>query len=108
MYAVVYIPEFFLQAVLRAEPGLEKRPVVVIETTGKKPLVVQLTEAARVSGITPGMTPTQALARCPHLQIKNRSPAREKTATDAILQCAWSFSPSLESTTDGICTIDLA
>jgi protein ImuB len=108
MYAVIYIPEFFLQAVLRAEPGLEKRPVTLIETNGKKALVVQLTEVARVAGITPGMTPTQALARCPQLQIKDRSAVREKTATDALLQCAWSFSPAIESTTDGICTLDLA
>jgi protein ImuB len=108
MYAVIYIPEFFLQAVLRAEPGLEKRPVIVLETNGRKPIVVQLTEPARVAGITAGMTPTQALARCPHLQIKNRSPALEKTATDALLQCAWSFSPAIESTSDGVSTLDLA
>jgi protein ImuB len=108
MYAVIYIPEFFLQALLRAEPALEKRPVILIDTAGKKPLVVQLTEAARAAGITPGMTPTQALARCPWLQIKNRSPDCENTATNALLQCAWSFSPSIESTSDGVCTLDLA
>lgn len=108
MYAVVYIPEFFLQSVLRAEPGLEKRPVVVIDGNEKKSVVLQLTEAARATGIVEGMMPTQALARCARLQIKNRSASQEKAATEALLQCAYSFSPSIESTADGVCTVDLA
>jgi protein ImuB len=108
MYAVIYIPEFFLQAVLRAEPGLEKRPVVLIDADAKKPVVLQLTEAARAAGIAEGMTPTQALARSTRLQIKNRSGSQEKAAEAALLQCAWSFSPSIESTGPGVCTLDLA
>jgi protein ImuB len=54
------------------------------------------------------MSPTQALARSTLLQIKPRSPAQEKAATDALLQCAYSFSPNIESTADGVCTLDLA
>jgi protein ImuB len=108
MYAVVYIPEFFLQSVLRAEPGLEKRPVVLIDGIEKKAVVLQLTATARATGITEGMSPTQALARCTQLQIKNRSASQEKAATEALLQCAYSFSPSIESTADGVCTVDLA
>jgi protein ImuB len=108
MYAVIYVPEFFLQSVLRVEPGLENRPVVLINGEEKKPVVLQLTKAARTAGIAEGMTPTQALARCPHVQIKNRSTSQEGGATDALLQCAYSFSPAIESTADGVCTVDLA
>jgi len=108
MFVVIYIPEFFLHAVLRAEAGLEKRPVVLIDAAEKKPLVLQLTVAARAVGITEGMTPTQALARSTLLQIKPRCAAQEKAATDTLLQCAYSFSPSIESTADGVCTLDLA
>jgi len=110
MYAVIYIPDFFLHSVLRAEPALEKQPVVLIDEHEKKPIVLQLTVAARALGISEGMTSTQALARCPALagQIKNRSASQEKAATEALLQCAYSFSPGIESTADGVCTLDLA
>ena len=108
MFAVIYVPDFFLHAVLRAEAGLEKRPVVLIDTTEKKPLVLQLTAPARAVGIAEGMSPTQAMARSTLVQIKPRCPAQEKAATDALLQCAYSFSPNIESTADGVCTLDLA
>jgi protein ImuB len=108
MFAVIYIPDFFLHAVLRAEPSLEKQPMVLIAASEKKPVVLQLTVAAREAGITEGMTSTQALARCMRLQIKPRCEAQEKAATDALLQCACSFSPHIESTADGVCTLDLA
>src|SRR5688572_21982600 len=108
MFAVIYVPDFFLQAVLRAEAGLEKRPVVLIDPGEKKPVVLQLTAAARAVGIAEGMSPTQALARSTLLQIKPRCAAQEKDATDALLQCAYSFSPNIESTADGVCTLDLA
>jgi protein ImuB len=108
MYAVIYIPDFFLHSVLRAVPGLEKEPVVLIDEHEKKPIVLQLTAAARLLGISEGMTSTQALARCMRLQIKSRSASQEKAATEALLQCAYSFSPAIESTADGVCTLDLA
>jgi protein ImuB len=108
MFAVIYIPDFFLHSLLRVEAGLEKRPVVLIDAAEKKPLVFQLTAAARAVGIAEGMTPTQALARSTLVLIKPRCPAQEKAATDALLQCAYSFSPNIESTADGVCTLDLA
>ena len=95
MFAVIYIPDFFLHALLRSEAGLEKRPVVLIDDTEKKPLILQLTAAARAVGIAEGMSPTQALARSTLVQIKPRCAAQEKAATDALLQCAYSFSPNI-------------
>ena len=49
MHAVVYISDFFLHSVLRAEPGLEKQSVVLIDAQEKKPIVLQLTAAARAA-----------------------------------------------------------
>ncbi|MCI0746712.1 MAG: DNA polymerase Y family protein [Verrucomicrobia subdivision 3 bacterium] len=108
MYAVIYVPEFYLQAMLRGDGRLEKRPVVLIDETAKKPVVLQLTAAARALGICEGMSSTQALARGMHVLIKPRSAARENAATDALLQCAYSFSPAIEATAEGVCTLDLA
>src|SRR5262245_14795565 len=108
MYAVIYISDFYLQSVLRGDGRLQKRAVVLIDETEKKPVVLQLTAAARALGICEGMSSTQALARGMHVLIKPRSAAREKAATDALLQCAYSFSPAIEATAAGVCTLDLA
>jgi protein ImuB len=53
------------------------------------------------------MTVTQAMARCPKILIKARSTAQEQAANAALLDCAWAFSPSVEATDDGVCTLDL-
>jgi protein ImuB len=107
MFAVIYIPDFFLQSVLRANPGMDKRPVVLIDDTQKKPQVLQLTATARRAGIVEGMSSTQALARCTGVSVKSRSVAQESAATDALLQCGFSVSPNIEATAEGVCTIDL-
>src|SRR5512146_3175394 len=56
MFACIFIPDFTVEAVLRAEPMLRGRPVAVLE--GKPPLsyVVGATEAARRLGVEIGMT----------------------------------------------------
>ncbi|HEX6879294.1 MAG TPA: hypothetical protein VF135_02930 [Terriglobales bacterium] len=56
MYACIYIPDFTVEAVLRAEPMLRGRAVAVLE--GKPPLcyVVSANEAARHLGVEIGMT----------------------------------------------------
>ena len=53
------------------------------------------------------MSPTQAMARCQNSVLRGRSVLQEEAAQKALLQCASSFSPFLESTGPGICTITL-
>ena len=106
MFAVIYIPEFLLQAALRPAPDLHARPVALVDGA-TKPVVIQLTQAALDQGAAEGMSPTQALARCPEIIIKTRSSAQEATAAKAVLDCASGFSPWIEATGEGICTIDL-
>ncbi len=107
MFAVIYIPNFHLQAALRLEPELRTRPVGLIDDRLPKATIFQLTEAAAKSGVVPGLTSTQAMARCRNILIKSRSIAQEEAATETLLQCAYCFSPNIESTANGICTIDL-
>jgi len=47
------------------------------------------------------------LARCAELVIKPRSPAQEESATEVLLQTAYAFSPNIESTAPGVCTMEL-
>src|SRR5437867_12961041 len=98
MFAVIYIPEFFLQAALRHEPELAKRPVALIDESAPKPIIIELTKAARRSGVCRAMTSTQAMARCRDIIIKPRSTIQETAATDALLQTSFLFSPYVEAT----------
>ena len=56
MFACIFIPDFMLEAVLRAEPMLRGQAVAVLE--GNPPLcyVVGVSEAARRLGVEIGMT----------------------------------------------------
>ncbi|HXG48429.1 MAG TPA: hypothetical protein VNO52_12445 [Methylomirabilota bacterium] len=107
MFAAVYLPNFALQAALRHEPELWTRSVALVDPARATPVVCDMTGAARACGVMEGQTPTQALARCRDLTVRHRSPEREAAATDALLQCAFGFSPYVEATAPGLCTLDL-
>ena len=107
MFAVIFIPNFSLQAVLRHEPESRDRAVALVDPAFAKPLIVQLTSAAQSEGVCAGMSPSQATARCAGLMIKSRSPAQEESATEVLLQTAYAFSPNIESTAPGVCTLEL-
>src|SRR6185503_6292961 len=107
MFAVLYLPQFALQAALRHESELWAQPVALVDPALSTPRVCDATPPARALGVTEGLTPTQALARCRDVLIRHRSPAQEAAGTDAVLQCAYSFSPSIENTSPGTVTLDL-
>jgi protein ImuB len=107
MFAVIYIPNFALQAVLRHEPELAPRPVALIDGSEKQAVILQLTESARRFGLCEGLTAPQAMARCADIIIKSRSLVQERAASEILLQCAYNFSPRIEITADGLCTLDL-
>jgi protein ImuB len=107
MYAVIFIPDFSLQAALRSEPGLSSQPVALVDSGAPRLGVLQLTSAARSGGVREGQTPSQATARCKTLKIKTRSFPQEEVTSQLLLQVAFSFSPRVEATTSGVCTLDL-
>lgn len=104
MYAAVFIPNFSLQALLRLHEEFRVRPFAILDEENR---VLQMTAAARENYVEPGMTPTQAMARCAKITLRPRSILQEEAAQKALLQCAAGFSPFLESTAPGICTINL-
>jgi len=107
MFAVIFIPNFSLQSVLRHEPESRGKAVALVDPGMPKPAIVQLTSAARVQGVCEGLTASQATARCAELIIKPRSRAQEESATEVLLQTAYAFSPNIESTAAGVCTMEL-
>jgi nucleotidyltransferase/DNA polymerase involved in DNA repair len=105
MFATIYLPNFYLQAAIRHQPELRAKPVALLEEQEKKPVIIQLNEAAKQAGIRKGMTPSQALARYLQVIIKTRARTQEKSIQEMLLHYAFTLSPFVEATEPGICTI---
>ena len=107
MFACIFIPNFPVAAVLRAEPELRARAVAIFE--GKPPLekIFAVNENAGRMGITPGMTKAQA-ELCSEVILRLRSTLQESVAHAALLDCAQSFSPCVENGGADTAILDLA
>ncbi len=134
MFACVYIPDFPVAAIVRAEPLLRDRPVAVLQ--GKPPQVraVALNDRARMLGMEMGMTKQQveifttsmqeAVAKksqhvefssqCTAAQskptaavLRQRSPAQEDSSHAALLDVVHSFTPRVEDTHPDRLLLDL-
>ena len=94
-FACIFVPDFPMQAILRAEPELHSQPVAIVD--GKPPLekIICLNDRAQATGITPGMTKLQ-VEGLPELNLRDRSELQESAAHQALLDCAQSFSPRIE------------
>ncbi|HEY3900027.1 MAG TPA: DNA polymerase Y family protein [Chthoniobacter sp.] len=107
MYAVILIPQFPLQAALRFREELRTQPVVIVDQGNAEGLLLEATPAAQATGVSPGMTAVQALARCPALTILPRALEQERNLQNALLEIGGSLSPEIEATAAGCCTVDL-
>ncbi len=107
MFACLFIPDFPVEAIIRFEPELRGRPVVVL--TGRSPLekVVALNEKARQLGVEMGATKSQ-LEAWGDLALRARSDLQEASAHAALLDCAQSFSPEIEDTAPDTVLLNLA
>jgi protein ImuB len=94
-FAGIFVPDFSVQAIVRAEPELRSQAVAVL--AGKPPLqrIYALNEAARRAGIGAGMSKLQAEV-CAGITLRERSEQQESAAHRALLDCAQSFSPQVE------------
>ena len=105
MFATLYLPNFYLQAAIRHHPKLRPQPVGLIDPSHKKVAIIELNDAAEKAGVTRGMTPSQALARCLHVVIRTRERAQENLIGEILLQHAFMLSPFVEATAPGVCTV---
>jgi protein ImuB len=103
-YAVLTVPDFPLHALLRWEPALAGRPVVLVAGEGRQAVV---THATAATGIGPGLAATLALARCPGAVLRPRLPAAETEAGRLLQAAAFGLSPRVEIDFGGSCTVDL-
>jgi protein ImuB len=105
MFAAVWLPNFRLQAALRWREG--EGPCALVDGDATKGVILEANVAAGASWVEPGLTSAQALARCPELRIVLRSPAQERACQALLVELALEFSPLVEATADGLCTLDL-
>jgi hypothetical protein len=105
MFATIYLPDFYLQSVLRHQPELRSKPVALIDDLEKKAVIIQLNAAAEQAGVRCGMTPSQGLARSLQLMVKTRLLAQETFVQEILLHFAGTLAPYVEATGAGISTV---
>jgi len=106
-FACIYVPNFPVAVVLRAEPELRTQAVAIL--AGKPPLetIFAVNDQARHLGIAPGMTKPQA-ELCSELILRLHSPLQQAAAHAALLDCAQSFSPCVEDAACDTALLDLS
>ena len=80
-------------------------PAALLDRDGMH--VIELNYAADQAGIQPGMSTSQALARASELVLYKRNPSNEQHLQNTLLQLVYRYSPFIENSAPGICTLDL-
>lgn len=106
MFAVLHIPGFALQSLIRADPSPASQSVVLRRTD--EATVALCNALAWAAGVRPGQSLPQAAARCPGLLVRAPHPALEHEAEATLLAAAFSVCPQVELTAPGTCTLGLS
>ncbi|XHR30814.1 MAG: hypothetical protein ACFUZC_09665 [Chthoniobacteraceae bacterium] len=107
MFCAFFSPDYRLAAALRYRPEGHRQPAAVVDAPGGAPVVVECNARATLAGVEPGMSPTQAQARCLELLVLSRSAAAERVLSETLLGAACSMSAYVEATGPDCCTLDL-
>jgi len=97
LFACIFVPDFAVEAVVRAEPELRTEAVAILDGTPPLMRVVAANEAARTAGIDIGMARMQAESKVTGLALRRRSRVLENAAHAALFDCACGFSPRVEA-----------
>jgi protein ImuB len=106
-FACIHVPDFSVQAAVRADAILRNRALALIAGTPPLWHVVAASSAALQAGIQLGMTKAQ-VTEFTGIEIRERCEAHEKAAHAALLDAGWSVSPRVEDTAPGTVVVDLA
>ncbi|MEO8217933.1 MAG: DNA polymerase Y family protein [Acidobacteriota bacterium] len=106
--ACFFVPLFPLAARLRSEPELTAEAVIITEGNGSAARVFAATRRARKEGIRSGLTLAQARALLPKLIARARDAECERTAQEALVEIAESFSPRVEDAGSGMVYLDIS
>src|SRR3954462_13137565 len=107
MFAAIFIPDFTLEAIVRAEPLLRERPVAVLEGAPPLERVILSNAKAQIAGAMVGLTKAQA-EQAPGVVLRSQSSDQEAAAHAALLDCAHAFSPRVEDAAAYTVMLDIA
>jgi protein ImuB len=99
---------FTLAARLRSEPDLRDVALAVVEGSANSMHVVAASRRARTKGVRAGMSLIQARSLVPKLLARARDAACERTAQEALLEVAETFSPRIEDAGNGVVFFDVS
>ncbi|PYU22483.1 MAG: hypothetical protein DMG30_14645 [Acidobacteria bacterium] len=105
-FASIYVPDFSIQAVVRAEPALRQQAVALVDGCPPLEKVVAVNQAAARAGLDLGMTKSQAM-QFRSIATRSRSCKQEQAAHAALLDVGWSVSPRVEDTAADSIVVDL-
>lgn len=95
MFACLHVPDFPVQAAVRLDAALRQQPVAILEGSPPLQRVVALNQRAREQSMYPGMTKSQA--ELFGAKLCQRNLTQEAAASQALLDCAFAFSPRVEN-----------
>ena len=117
LYASFQVPLFSLAILLRDRPDLISGPVALVScapdsdtstpSTTAKPVILAVNHEAARYRVTEGLSPTKALARCPHLNLISSNPADECLHQNALREYLASLGSDFEETAMGVFILDL-
>lgn len=107
LMACVWVPFFAAAAAERCEPALTERPLAIVRGAPPASRVVEANAVARAHKITPGITETEACARCSGLVRRAACESRVASARHALLEAALAVSPRLEEAAPGVISVDM-
>lgn len=105
-FAVVWVPFFAAAVEERCEPRLRDSPLAVVTGAPPAARVADANAAAREHGVAPGMTETEARARCASLVTRPVSAERVRSARCTLLEAAHAVSPRVEDVAPGLVDVD--
>ena len=126
-FACVLVEHFDAAAVERCEPALRERPLAILNPRIDRPNVgragaptaagtsvpaakvmttIEANTVAREQGVRPGMTETEARARCPMLITRPWVEEHVASARHALLEAALAVSPRIEDGGAGLAYVD--
>ncbi|MEA2462475.1 MAG: protein ImuB, partial [Acidobacteriota bacterium] len=106
--ACIHVPMFPLAARLRSEPDLLNEAVAIVDGDGGGAHIIAATRRARTKGIGPGMSLAQARSLVPKLIARARDTECERTAQEALVEVAETFSPRVEDAGEGLVFLDVS
>jgi protein ImuB len=105
--ACLLIADFPLAALLRAEPDLRGRPVATVERDDPRAPLTALSAEARGLGLRVGLSTAEARTISDRLMLRRPSAESLRSAAEAEIDVADSFSPRVEKTAPGVVFLEI-